>query len=235
MGGAVPATAPPGGRRLSTDRDPFQLEIARVALDAAAGHGFALAGGHALMAHGVVVRPTADVDLFTDLETGVQEAAGPVGEALRAAGMDVDVTAEESELDEAIYGLDAALAEFVLTRGEDTARLQLVYFDRRRDPVPMEVGPVLDLTDVVAGKAAALATRAELRDFVDIAAILRRFSRAEVLELARQADPGLTDEEFADAVARLDRVDDATFAEIYGLSRAEIRRVRAAFADWPRP
>jgi hypothetical protein len=45
---------------------PFQVEVARLALAAAREHGFALAGGHALIAHGIVSRPTIDVDLFTD-------------------------------------------------------------------------------------------------------------------------------------------------------------------------
>lgn len=39
-----------------TPADPFQAEVARLALDVARRHGFALAGGHALIAHGVVSR-----------------------------------------------------------------------------------------------------------------------------------------------------------------------------------
>ena len=46
--------------------EEFQARVAQVALAVAREHGFALAGGHALIAHGIVSRPTEDVDLFTD-------------------------------------------------------------------------------------------------------------------------------------------------------------------------
>jgi hypothetical protein len=41
--------------------------------------------------------------------------------------------------------------------------LQLDYFDRGRQPVVMDIGPVLDLEDAVSGKVCALASRVELR------------------------------------------------------------------------
>src|SRR5260370_29868137 len=65
-------------------------EVATIALRAAARHGFALAGGCALIAHGVIDRPTEDVDLFTDDEHGVQAAADAVEASLRAAGFDAE-------------------------------------------------------------------------------------------------------------------------------------------------
>jgi hypothetical protein len=46
-------------------------QIAAIALGAAASNGFALGGGNALLAHGLITRPTQDVDLFTDQEHGV--------------------------------------------------------------------------------------------------------------------------------------------------------------------
>lgn len=45
--------------------DQVRAEVARLALDAAAA-GFALAGGNALVAHGLLERRTHDVDLFSD-------------------------------------------------------------------------------------------------------------------------------------------------------------------------
>jgi hypothetical protein len=57
-------------------------EVAGVALRAAAQYGFALGGGNALIAHGVIDRPTSDVDLFTDREHGVAAAADAVEAAL---------------------------------------------------------------------------------------------------------------------------------------------------------
>jgi hypothetical protein len=61
---------------------------ASVALGAATAHGFALGGGNALLAHGVITRSTQDVDLFTDHEHGVHAAAGGVEAALQDAGLD---------------------------------------------------------------------------------------------------------------------------------------------------
>ena len=61
-------------------------EIAAIALRAGARHGFALAGGNALLAHEFVDRETEDVDLFTNKESGVEAAAGAVEPALRRAG-----------------------------------------------------------------------------------------------------------------------------------------------------
>jgi Nucleotidyl transferase AbiEii toxin, Type IV TA system len=61
-------------------------QVAAIAVRAAARHGFALGGGNALIAYGVISRPTQDVDLVTNRDTGVGAAAGPVEAALRREG-----------------------------------------------------------------------------------------------------------------------------------------------------
>jgi hypothetical protein len=39
----------------------LHAQVATIALGAAAGHGFALGGGNALIAHGIITRRTEDV------------------------------------------------------------------------------------------------------------------------------------------------------------------------------
>jgi hypothetical protein len=51
--------------------DPLHAEVARIALSAAHEYGFALGGGLALVVHGVVDRPTEDVDVFSDVAMDV--------------------------------------------------------------------------------------------------------------------------------------------------------------------
>lgn len=213
--------------------DAFQANVARLALLAARAHGFALAGGHALIAHGVISRPTDDVDLFTDKTGGVKAAAHLVADMLRRAGLEVSTIEDDSELGEVFYGLDDDLAEFEVRDGDQVVRLQLCRFDRGRSPVTLDIGPVLHLDDVIATKVAALATRAYPRDFIDVAAALDRYTRAELIALALTADPALSDEEFAEATQRLDQLDDVVFGK-YLTSQAQIDRVRARFASWPR-
>jgi hypothetical protein len=215
--------------------DDLQRQVAQIALRAAARHGFALGGGNALIAHGVVDRPTEDVDLFTDEDDGVTAAAGVVEAALREAGFAAERQDRLSDLAEVIYGLEDGLAEWIVTSPDGRrTMLQLARIDRDRRPVAMDVGPVLDLEDVVGSKVCALASRAEVRDFVDTAAALQRFTVAELIGFARRLDPGLTDEDFADAGARLDRLADRVFGR-YGLSPADVTRLRARLAGWPRP
>jgi hypothetical protein len=210
-------------------------EVAAVALRAAARHGFALAGGNALIAHGIIDRPTEDVDLFTDREHGVAAAADAVEAALRAAGYMAERQDKTAWLAEAFEGMGDGLAEWIITApGGQEMMLQMAYFDRGRQPVLMEFGPVLDLDDVLGGKVAALASRADERDYIDVAAALARdYSVARLTGLAVALDPGLTAEDFAYAGQRLDRLGDDRFAR-YGLTPEDVSRLRERFAAWPR-
>ena len=132
-------------------------QVAAVALAAAREHGFALGGGNALLAHGVISRPTQDVDLFTDQEHGVPAAAGVVEAALRGAGFEVERLDQAGGLSDMFPDIGEGLAEWIVTAaGGEQMLLQLAYFERGRDPVVMDLGPVLDLEDAVGGKVSAL-------------------------------------------------------------------------------
>lgn len=208
--------------------------VAAVVLRAAASHGFALAGGNALMAHGIIDRPTQDVDVFSDEQGAVEAAADAVQGALQDAGFDAERRDDANGLADIFYGMGEGLAEWIVTaRDGEQMMLQMAYFDRARSPVIMDVGPVLDLEDVVGGKVCALASRAEPRDYVDTVAALRRYSIEQVIGFARRLDPGLTDRDFADAGKRLDQWGDGVFRP-YGLGPRDVGRLRKRFAAWPR-
>jgi len=214
--------------------DELHATIAAIALGAAERHGFALGGGNALIAHGIIDRPTEDVDLFTDEDDGVTAAAGAVEAALRAAGFDAERQDKTAGLADVFYGMGDGLAEWIVTGpGGRQMMLQMAYFDRDRRPVTMDIGPVLDLEDVVGSKVCALASRVEPRDYVDTAAALERYTVDQLIAYARRLDPGLTDQDFADAGRQLDKMPDGLFAR-YGLDAAAVGRLRDRFAAWPR-
>ena len=212
----------------------LQREVATIALRAAARNGFALAGGNALIAHGIIDRPTDDVDLFSNEETGVAAAADAVESALVEAGFLAERRDRMAGLGDIFAGMGEGLAEWIITApsGQQTM-LQMAYFDRTRGPVTMDVGPVLDLEDVAAGKAVALVSRVEPRDYVDTAAALERYTVDQLIDLAKRLDPGLQDRDFADAGRQLDRMPDRLFAR-YLHDQQDVARLRERFASWPR-
>jgi hypothetical protein len=165
----------------------------------------------------------------------VRAAAGEVETSLRAAGFRAERQDNTAGLADVFEEMGEGLAEWIITApGGRQMMLQMSYFDRGHQPVIMDIGPVLDLDDVVGGKVCALASRAVERDYVDTAAALGRgYSVEQLIGLARALDPGLTAEDFADAGGRLDRLDDAAFAR-YGLSAQDVAQIRARFAAWPR-
>ncbi|HEY5351176.1 MAG TPA: nucleotidyl transferase AbiEii/AbiGii toxin family protein [Streptosporangiaceae bacterium] len=214
--------------------DELQREVATIALRTAARHGFALAGGNALIAHGIIDRPTDDVDLFSDQETAVTAAAEAVEAALRQAGFQAERRDQTGGLEEIFSGMGEGLAEWIITApGGQQTMLQMAYFDRTRGPVTMDVGPVLDLEDLAGSKVCALASRVEPRDYIDTAAALRRYNVDQLISFARRLDPGLDDRDFADAGTQLDRMPDGVFTR-YGLSPADVARLREQFMAWPR-
>src|SRR5580693_5409763 len=173
LGGASSAAAGGCGRGGLMPVSDLHRQVAAVALAAAREHGFALGGGNALLAHGVISRPTQDVDLFTDQEHGVPAAAGTVEAALRGAGFQAEQPDQTGGLSDMFPDIGEGLAEWIVTTaGGEQLLLQLAYFERDRDPVVMDLGPVLHLEDAVGGKVSALASRAEPRGYADGAAAM---------------------------------------------------------------
>jgi hypothetical protein len=92
----------------------------------------------------------------------------------------------------------------------------------------------MHLDDLMGSKMCALGARAEIRDFIDVAAALPRYSLKRLRELAAARDPGLTGDDFTAAASRLDTIPDEIFHR-YGLTPADVDELRRRFADWPRP
>ncbi|GAA2485406.1 nucleotidyl transferase AbiEii/AbiGii toxin family protein [Winogradskya humida] len=214
---------------MSSNIDDFYRDVATIALAVGEKHRFVLGGGVAWLVNGLVRRPTEDIDLFTDTAGAVEAAAADVTGALTAAGYQVF----REVADELFEGMDEDLREYHVADGTRALRLTLTRLDRRRAPVVMEVGPVMHLDDLVASKVAALVNRREVRDYIDVAAALERYSLDRVLELAHALDDTLDPEDIADAGRYLDRLDNARFA-VYGLSESDVTHLRERLATWPR-
>ncbi|WP_432824274.1 nucleotidyl transferase AbiEii/AbiGii toxin family protein [Dactylosporangium sp. CA-092794] len=209
---------------------PFYTDVARVALTVAERHGFVLGGGFAWLINGLVERPTEDVDLFTDTDGAAGAAADAVCTALRDAGYTVHEE-QADDLLELFAGFDQR--EFTVGDGTRTVRLTLSRLDRRESPVMMDVGPVMHLDDLIATKVAALVNRREVRDYIDVAAALDRYSVERLLDLARRQDPALENDDIVAAGHYLDRLDDGRFT-YYGLDPDAVAALRHRLRHWPR-
>ena len=153
---------------------------------------------------------------------------------LREAGFQAERRDQTGGLEDIFDGMGKGLAEWIITApGGQQTMLQMAYFDRTRGPVTMDVGPVLDLEDLAGSKVCALASRVEPRDYIDTAAALHRYTMDQLISFARRLDPGLEERDFADAGTQLDRMPDGVFTR-YGLSHADVARLREEFAAWPR-
>jgi hypothetical protein len=214
--------------------EEFLADITRVALTVAQQYGFALGGGNALVLHGVVDRPTADVDLFTDHDEAIRTAADAVLDALKASGLTAVEVVGDSDLDGVIYGLDDLMIEIDVARGDRVARLSLACQPRAYRPVTMAIGPVVHLDDLIAWKVAAIINRREVRDYVDTAAFLGDHDAAELITKARSVDPGLENEDVVMVGRVLDGMPDSAFARYGVASPSAIADLRARFAAWPR-
>ena len=113
-----------------------QRRIARLALEAAGDEaGFALAGSGAIREHGLIDRPTEDVDLFTvqQAETRFGTSLDRIIAALRAVGYTVETRRRQDTF---------AQLTIVSAQGHSTG-MDLGVDWRAHPPVRLEVGPVL--------------------------------------------------------------------------------------------
>jgi len=208
--------------------DPFQALVAQIALAAASEQGFALAGANALVAHGLLTRPTEDVDLFSPEPGGPGRVFEAVRDALLNEGFTVQVTRAPAEN-------AGEFAQLHVSRASRTTQVDLGRDWRAHKAVVLDIGPVLHLDDAVASKVTALLGRGLARDYIDVAAALDhdRYPRRRLLQLAFMRDPGLRVLDVALAAQRLDQLPDSRFVR-YKLDPDQVRNVRARFSDWPR-
>jgi len=166
--------------------NPFHERLARIGLQALSAHGFALAGGYAVQAHGIVNRLSEDVDLLT---TAATEASFPAVvrlaiDAYETAGLTVEVVADSP-----------GFARFQITdpASKESSKVELGIDWRRDLPVAMPIGPVLSADDAVANKVTALYSRAQARDYIDVDAAVSsgRYDRSALLfALLSSTTPG---------------------------------------------
>lgn len=201
--------------------DEFHARLARIGLAAAGPYGFCLAGGYAIQAHGFVQRQSEDVDLFTTMtavEGAFSVAVEAVAEALRSDGLEVTTDLQ--------FETFARLGITDQGTGRNS-KMELGVDWRAHPPARIDIGPVLHVDDAVANKLCALFGRGEVRDYIDVDAIIGsgRYETSELVALAANHDPGFDVTMFADALRAVRRHEDEEFAA-YGLTPEQVRAMR---------
>jgi hypothetical protein len=206
--------------------DAFHEHLARVGLEALAPYGFCLADGYAVQAHGLLDRPSEDVDLFTTAEAEAQfpAAVTTAVEAYSADGLEVSTLMSTS-----------TFARLGVTDPDSgtTSKVELAIDWRAHTPVTLAIGPVLHADDAVANKVCALYSRAQARDYIDVDAALHsnRYEGHDLLRLAEEHDPGFDKATFADALQAVRRLPAAEF-HAYGLSDDEASALIDRLIKW---
>ncbi|MFF5980938.1 nucleotidyl transferase AbiEii/AbiGii toxin family protein [Streptomyces olindensis] len=186
-------------------------------------HSLVLAGGYAVLAHGLVARAGRDVDAATEDPAAMGVIAGTVRTGLVARGWLVR-TRETDPLAAQFLVTDAATGE----EYEVGLRKEVLW----RPPVVTELGPALSLDDVVGTRVRDLADRGLPRDLVDVHAASARWSHPELEELGRRHAPDTFD--LTDLQARLtgtDWLDDSAFAA-QGLDVRAVAGLRRWAQEW---
>jgi len=206
------------GGRLSS----LQLGIAEAFFALPESVGFLLAGGGALIAQGLIDRPTDDLDFFANHNSGSVAAAG---EALMS-----DVRDRGWSADVVRSGPDFRRLK-VWRGGEDH---EAVYVDLAVDSPPTHpptitiAGPAFAASELAVRKTLALFGRAEPRDFADVHALHQRFERSEILRAAADADDGFDLRVFVQMLRSHRRLRDEDFPPL----SMPVDALRAYFDAW---
>ena len=158
----------------------FQVRVATLVLGLPEATEFALAGGAALIMHDVTDRATRDLDCFGPTIDAVDRLCASVVDACAAEGLRIEV-------DQSGTGF----ARLQIADDRDTTLLDLGYDPAFSPPIVTVIGAVRALDDLAGDERLALFSRAAPRGFLDVAALLRRYSRDEPRGASRRQGPWL--------------------------------------------
>jgi len=141
----------------------LQERIALILAAMSEARDFALAGGAALIAGGLVDRRTKDLDFFADRPEAVLELLPVLEKALRHAGLQVERRQ-----------VHAGFARLAVSDGIESTEVDLCYDLRLRSPEVTALGQVLAPEELAADKMLAFFSRALPRDLIDVHALAQR-------------------------------------------------------------
>jgi len=192
----------------------LQRLVAELALALPEAEHTCLVGGGAMIEHGLVDRPTEDLDLFSTERSEVARLHSALADALIARGFAVTT--------------DRDLETFVrltVRHERDSVQVDIALDARIRPPIRLDIGPVAALDELGADKVLALFGRAEPRDLVDVDALLGHLDLPTLMRLAREKDPGFLPSVLARAVGAAAGAPDQRF-ESLGISSASLLALR---------
>jgi hypothetical protein len=202
--------------------DGDHRELVEAVLPVCSRYGLGVAGGYAVKAHGLVDRPSEDIDFATGTAAPVGEIVDALAAAYRAAGF----TARVLDADGRKGHL---LVTFPLG---GTYRVDVLKEPLNHALVWMEFGPVIALADAVALKMGALHDRALPRDVLDAHGASIRFTRPELIAACRAAlDEDFSLETLRDQLAFASTYPDEAFSR-YGARPELIAEVKEWALDW---
>lgn len=203
----------------------FQRTLAKIALEALPG--FALAGSGAIREHGLIDRPTQDIDLFSTFDSIENpEAFASAVRALRDTLLDAGYEVENRRTGQYFHS-------FVVSKDGFATQIDLALDYRIHPPTLLTAGPVLSLDDAIASKLGALFSRGEARDYLDVDRIRVASGKSdeELLELASNVDTGFTCKGFVEALSRVSLIEPYEVKE-YGYSEDDLAGVQVRLSSW---
>lgn len=206
---------------------PLQERVLGVLAKVAERNGFAMGGGVALQALGVVARPTEDFDIYhpsidPDVYTKVEQ---DLTQTLEAAGFKTSIT--------------KSMDWFRCIKVEDPENGESVKIDLgmmgRTRPVGRhpQVGDVLDIEDLRASKVDALVTRHAPRDYIDTYSIIQTgaWTVAEINEYVARFHSDAEQGQWKQVLASIATIPPSTFAE-YEIDATELAKITKFFTAW---
>ena len=202
----------------------FQREITKTALNLIVDSDFALAGSGAIREHGLINRPTEDIDLFT---TSVDEEdfatnTDLVIDGLMAGGYQVTLRQRA-----------ARFTRLIVEKDDMAVNIDLGVDWRENQPIIMDIGPVLNREDAVSSKVSTLFSRTEARDFLDVDRIRSSdiYSDDELLNMIQERDLGFGIDVFIQLLEQVNRLKPYQ-VNVYGVSAEQLEEVKDRFNAW---
>ncbi|MGA5822581.1 hypothetical protein ACPC54_32560 [Kitasatospora sp. NPDC094028] len=211
---------------------PAQLRLAALAAPVCTRYGLALAGGHALRAHGVAACAQDGLTLATG-GADLPEVAAALTEAYRAAGGGVAERPGTPRLEQ----LTVRLA-----LGARTHSVELRKEPLGHQPVRLDLGapgpddetvtlPVVALEDAAALTTTLLVDRGMPRDLIDVHALTANYREGELIAMAGELDPDFQPSGLADRLETLAEAADGRF-RARGVPAGEVEGLKRWALEW---